>query len=483
MPEIRTRIAPSPTGDWHLGTARTALFTYLFARQSGGKFYLRVEDTDQNRLIEDAIDRILEVMNWLGLDTDDFWGQKFITQSERLDRYQEVVKQLVADGKAYYCFATSEQLQAMRDEQSAAKQAPRYDNRWGYRDMALVEAQERVDSGEPYVIRQKMLQSGTITVNDTVHGDVTVGAATLDDHVLLKADGFPTYHLAHIVDDHDMGITHVIRGDEWLPSAPRHVALINALGWELPTYVHLPVILGTDKGKLSKRHGAKSVLEYRDSGYLVEAVRNYLLFLGWSSGNDNEIYSLPEMLSEFSLERVQPNPAKFDPQKLNWFNAEYIKTMPRADLVKNLKQFWPKDDIWLGRIGDSVKCDAILDAIVDRMTTLADFERYAAVFYVSPTHYEATSLAARGQEVPEAKTMLGSILEVLQGLTDWSHDSLKTKLDGLVASKNVKVGHVYLPLRYALTGLVASPGALECLVILGRDESLKRIETCLNSLS
>lgn len=499
MNEIRTRIAPSPTGDWHLGTARTALFTYLFARQSGGKFYLRVEDTDQNRLVEGSEARILETMQWLGLDIDPYNDQAYVKQSNHLARYQEVAEQLVHEGKAYYCFATAEELQAMRDEQSAAKLPPRYDNRWGYRDLSHDQAKQKVAAGAAYVVRFKMPTTGTITVKDSVHGTITVDAGTLDDHVLLKADGFPTYHLAHIVDDQDMKITHVIRGDEWLPSAPRHVAVINALGWELPTYVHLPVILGPDKGKLSKRHGAKPVLEYRDSGYLPEAVCNYLLFLGWSAGTDQEIFSRQAMIDAFSLDRLQPNPGMFNAQKLDWFNATYLQSFahPHTDedvrgqytevsgLSNLIARFWGVDSVWHHRLHeDSVKFDLVVAAVYQRMTTLADFGPLAAVFYDRPKDYEVTSLAARGQEVADAVTSLKSVFEILsaQGII-WSQITLKEILDGLVESKNVKVGHIYLPLRYALTGMAASPGALECLVILGRDESLKRIETCLNYLS
>lgn len=475
---IRTRIAPSPTGDWHLGTARTALFAYLFARQNQGKFFLRIEDTDQNRLVQGADNRIIEVMDWLGLDTDRFDDQPFLRQSERLTLYQDTAEALVKNGQAYYCFATPEELQAMRDEQSAQKQPPRYDNRWGYRDLPVEEA-KAMASTKPYVIRFKMPQSGTIELDDAVHGHVRVDATTLDDHVLLKADGFPTYHLAHIVDDHDTEITHVIRGDEWLPSAPRHVALIDALGYKRPTYVHLPVILGPDKGKLSKRHGAKTVLEYRDAGYLPEAVKNYLLLLGWAPSDNRELFNESEMQEVFSLERLQKSPAKFNADKLDWFNAEYLRQLNLEELKSRLITFYADDSVWKGRIQSG---DTVIELIRDRLKTLADYAPLASVFYERPDSYVAEKLPSRGQTVNSARSMLERSVTSLETVM-WDRATLKLTLDGLVEKQGVKVGEVYLPLRYALTGLEASPGALECLIILGKEESLARIRACLSSVA
>lgn len=479
MTEIRTRIAPSPTGDWHLGNARTALFAYLFARKHGGKFFLRIEDTDQNRLVEGSVDRLVEIIDWLGLETDDFNGQPYVVQSTRLPKYQELAKQLVQDGHAYYCFASSEELQAMRDEQTANKLPPRYDNRWGYRDLPLEESLKRVEAGEPCVVRQKMPLSGTIEVRDEVLGDIRVEAAQLDDTVLLKADGFPTYHLAHIVDDKEMAITHVIRGSEWLPSAPRHAALLDALGWERPVYAHLPTILGPDKGKLSKRHGAKSVLEYRDSGYLPEAINNFLLLLGWSSGDDREIFSKEDMVQAFSLERVQPNPAKFNAEKLDWFNGEYIRGFSSDDLRTRVTKFWHTDEVWRERLSGEEKTNRVLTAVASRMVTLVDFGPLAAIFYVRPTEWLIESLPAKGQTGEEAIAVLNEVKSRLENAHDWTHDGLKALLDELVTSRQLKPGQVYLPLRYALTSQLTSPSPLECLVALGREESLSRVSECI----
>lgn len=493
--EIRTRIAPSPTGDWHLGTARTALFAYLFARRNNGKFFLRVEDTDRNRLVPGAVERIIEVMAWLKLDTDTFEGQDYVVQSERLPRYQEVAQQLVREGKAYYCFATPEDLQTMRDEQTAAKLPPRYDNRWGYRDSSLEAAEKRVAAGDPHVIRQKMPQTGTITVRDLVHGDVTVDAALLDDHVLLKADGFPTYHLAHVVDDQDMEITHVIRGDEWLPSAPRHVALIDLLGWERPQYAHLPVILGPDGSKLSKRHGAQPTLAYRDAGYLPDAVANYLLHLGWSSGTDKEVYSRQEMIAAFSFDRVQPNPAKFDAQKLEWFNQVYIQN--ELHLAQRVADWYAsKGDSYWTAVREAEQTSGgrtfinLVEAMRTKLKTLADFAPTATPYYEAASDEDLRTVLGSSklslEEVSEGLAFIKPHIEALDIPTEnfeSATEELRTKLFAIIESAGKRRGDVLWPLRAALSQQKDSPGAFESLVILGKATSLKRIDNALRVLA
>ncbi len=478
--DIRVRIAPSPTGDWHLGTLRTALFSYLFARHHDGKFFLRIEDTDQTRLVPGAVERIQEMLEWLDLVPDPLPdGQPYFVQSQNLPRYQAVAKQLVNEGKAYYCFATPEELAAMREDQEAKKLPPHYDNRWGYRDLSLEEAEKLIAQEKPRVIRQKMPHEGTTVFHDTIVGEVKVENKVLDDTVLLKSDGFPTYHLAHVVDDYDMEISHVIRGAEWLPSAPRHVQLHQTLGWELPVYAHVPVILGPDKGKLSKRHGAKSVLEYRDEGYLPEAMLNFLVLLGWSSGTEQEIFSRSEMIEKFSLDRVHPSPAVFNKDRLDWFNATYIRNLGVMELRNLLLLFWrDRNPLWQVRYGENpMKFDKAVQSLHERLITLHEFDALANFYYEEPSGYDPDLLVPKQLSRKEVGDYLTLALKVLGDMTvsSWSHNGLEDVLRDEVARLGIKPGHVFWPIRAALTGLPASPGVFEVLGVLGKEESLKRI--------
>jgi glutamyl-tRNA synthetase len=483
--EIKVRIAPSPTGDWHLGNARTALFNWLFARNKRGKFYLRVEDTDRARYVEGSIERLLHLLTWLGMEPDSLPdGEVYLTQSHNVPRYREIAEQLVQAGKAYYCFATSEELEAMRAEQQAAHRPPHYDNRWEYRDLAFEEAEAKIVEGQSYVIRQKMPQEGKTTFHDIIHGEIEVENRLLDDHVLLKADGFPTYHLAHVVDDHDMGITHVIRGDEWLSSAPRHVQLYRALEWHIPQLAHLPVILGTDKGKLSKRHGAKPVFTYEEDGYLPEGLLNYLALLGWASGSDQEFYTPNELVQVFSLEKVHSSPAIFDPERLNWFNAQHIRKLTVSDLRDRLLAYWDKrEPKWADRYKkDSEKFDAIISELQDRLITLKEFSELADFFYEAPHDYLPSLLSAKGQSPEETLQALQASYDFLSSSSDWSREALETGLRQLAESRSLKAGAILWPIRVALTGLPASPGSFEVLALLGKDESLNRLTHALTVL-
>lgn len=485
MADVRVRIAPSPTGDWHLGNARTALFSFLFARRHGGKFYLRIEDTDQARLVDGAVDRLLSILEWLGLNPDALPdGKPYFVQSENLPRYKEIAEQLVSDGKAYYCFATSEELEHMRAEQSAAKKAPRYDDRWGYRDLALEEAQKRVAAGDTHVIRFKMPLDGEIVVTDMIRGEVKTQANLLDDFVILKADGFPTYHLAHVIDDNDMAITHVIRGDEWLPSAPRHVEIHKALGWGVPQYAHVPVILGPDKGKLSKRHGAKPVFEYRDDGYLPGALTNFLALLGWSSGTEEEFFTQEDLIEKFDLDRVHASPAIFDAERLDWFNASHIRKLSADELYNSLLQYWGVyDSKWVERAqADPAKVKAIVAVLHERLVTLKEFAELAEFFFAESPDYESTLLPLKKQTPEDAKAALSLAGETLLGHEEWTHDALDQVLRAAAEARNLKAGDLLWPIRVALTGLPASPGAFEVLAILGKQESLKRISSAITKL-
>src|SRR5438309_8333029 len=327
---IRVRYAPSPTGALHLGGARTALFNYLFARQKGGQFLLRIEDTDRARLKPDSQASIEEGLRWLGLT----WDETPLIQSERKPIYQQAATELLESGAAYRCFCTPERLEQMRAEQRARHEPERYDRRC--RSIPRHESDARAAAGERFVVRQAMPIEGTTTFHDLVMGTVTFRNHTLDDHVLLKSDGFPTYHLAFAVDDHAMRISHVIRGDGWLPSAPKHLLLFQAFNWLPPAFAHFPLVLGPDKKPLAKRHGAKDVLEYREAGYMPEAVENFIAFLGWSPGTEEDILTMVQLIEKFSMEKIQASPAMPKLERLDWLNGQFIRRLPAAQLARRL---------------------------------------------------------------------------------------------------------------------------------------------------
>ena len=321
--EVRVRFAPSPTGNLHIGGVRTAIFNWLFAKANSGKFILRIEDTDQNRYDENSEKSILSSLEWLNLD----WDEGPFRQSERKDLYGNIAKKLVDSGWAYYDDTTSEELEELRQLQIREKRPPRYDNRGRYKEISHEYYEKNKDSKQ-IVVRFKVPDGGNKPFNDEIRGKVEFNLKEIDDFVILKSDGMPTYHLAHVVDDHEMKITHVIRGEEWISSTPRHVLIHDAMGWDYPKYVHVPLILGKDKSKLSKRHGAESALEYKDKGYLPEAIFNFLALLGWSPGDNSEIMSIDEIIEKFSVDRILGHPAVFDPEKLEWMNACLLYTSP-----------------------------------------------------------------------------------------------------------------------------------------------------------
>src|SRR5438309_659841 len=332
---IRVRYAPSPTGALHLGGARTALFNYLFARQNGGQFLLRIEDTDRARLKPGSQEQIEEGLQWLRMT----WDETPLIQSERQPIYQQAANDLLESGAAYRCFCTPERLEQMRAEQRARHEPERYDRRC--RAIPREESDRRAAAGERYVVRQAMPTGGTTTLQDLVMGTVTFRNDTLDDHVLLKSDGFPTYHLAFAVDDHAMRISHIIRGDGWLPSAPKHLLLFQAFNWLPPAFAHLPLVLGPDKKPLAKRHGAKDVLEYREAGCLPEAVDNFLAFLGWSPGTEEDILTMDQLIQKFSIEKIQPSPAMANLERLEWLNGQFIRRIIPDELAARLAPKMP----------------------------------------------------------------------------------------------------------------------------------------------
>jgi len=460
---VVTRFAPSPTGYLHIGGARTALFNWLFARHHGGTFLLRIEDTDRVRSTRPAIDAILDGMTWLGLD----WDGEAVYQFARADRHGEVAHQLLANGHAYRCYATAEELEAMRAAQRAAKQPLRYDGRW--RDRAPGPEQD----GKPFVIRLKAPREGETTIEDRVQGTVTVRNAELDDMVLLRSDGTPTYMLAVAVDDHDMGVTHVIRGDDHLNNAFRQLALIRAMGWAEPVYAHVPLIHGPDGAKLSKRHGALGVEAYRDElGILPEALANYLLRLGWGHG-DAEIISREQATAWFDLADVGRSPSRFDLRKLENLNGHYIREADDERLSALIRDRVAAE---VGRPLDDAAMDLLRRAMPFLKQRAKDLgglaENAAFLFRTRPLVLDekATSLLSEA-----APGLLASIHDAIAHVADWSAPALEEAVRGIAEGAGLGLGKVAQPLRAALTGRATSPGIFDVLALLGREESLGRL--------
>jgi glutamyl-tRNA synthetase len=457
--EVVTRFAPSPTGFLHIGGARTALFNWLYARHMGGKFLLRIEDTDRARSTQPAIEAILDGMTWLGLD----WDGDVVYQFERAQRHAEVAQAMLDSGHAYRCYATAEELEAMRAEQRANKQPLRYDGRW--RDRVCGPEQE----GQPFVVRLKAEREGETTIHDRVQGAVTVQNAELDDMVLLRSDGTPTYMLAVVVDDHDMGVTHVIRGDDHLNNAFRQLPIYRAMSWPEPVYAHIPLIHGSDGAKLSKRHGALGVDAYRDDmGLLPEAVDNYLLRLGWGHGDD-EIINRAQAIEWFDLDGVGKSPSRFDLKKLENLNGHYIREADDgrlADLVASRipLELTPPQHELLRRTMPFLK---------PRATNLVELaEGSMFLFHARPLPMDAdAALLLEG----DAPALLSRIHTALDAVADWDTEALENAVRQVAEDAGVKLGQVAQPLRAALTGKRTSPGIFDVLAVLGREESLGRI--------
>jgi glutamyl-tRNA synthetase len=457
--EVVTRFAPSPTGFLHIGGARTALFNWLYARHMGGKFLLRIEDTDRARSTQPAIDAILDGMRWLGLD----WDDEVVYQFERAKRHAEVAQALLDKGAAYRCYATAEELEAMRAEQRANKQPLRYDGRW--RDRACGPEQE----GQPFVVRLRAETTGETTIHDRVQGPVTVQNSELDDMVLLRSDGTPTYMLAVVVDDHDMGVTHVIRGDDHLNNAFRQMGIIRAMGWPEPVYAHIPLIHGADGAKLSKRHGALGVDAYRDEmGMLPEAVNNYLLRLGWGHG-DQEIISREQAVEWFDLDAVGRAPARFDMKKLENLNGHYLREAD-DDRLAGLVAAKLSDKIDQNGLDLLRRAMPFLKVRAKSLNEIAD----GAGFLFRTRPIDVDEAAAKLLE-DGARQLLARARDALAAVGDWSAPALEAAIRDVAEEAQIGLGKVAQPLRAALTGRTTSPGIFDVLALLGREESLARL--------
>jgi len=460
---VVTRFAPSPTGYLHIGGARTALFNWLFARHHGGKYLLRIEDTDRARSTEPAIEAILDGLSWLGLG----WDGDVTYQFARAARHAEVATQMLAAGKAYHCYASPQELDEMRAAQKKAGVPMRYDGRWRDRDP------KDAPAGVSPVVRLKAPQSGKTVIQDAVQGEVTVENAQLDDMILLRADGTPTYMLAVVVDDHDMGVTHVIRGDDHLNNAFRQLQIIKAMGWPEPVYAHIPLIHGPDGAKLSKRHGALGVDAYRDMGFLPAALRNYLLRLGWGHGDD-EVISTEQAIEWFDLPGVGRAASRFDMAKLTNLNAHYLREMPDGEL---LPLVLPRLEAKIGGKVDPVglaRVERGMNGVKQRSRTVVELADNL-MFYVRDGAPEIADDKARAQLTADARALLGTLAAALEGENDWSEPAMEAAIRRFAEAQGVKLGQVAQPLRVALSGSTASPGIFEVLSILGPGEARRRL--------
>jgi glutamyl-tRNA synthetase len=479
--QVRVRIAPSPTGLPHIGTFRTILFNWLFARRHGGVFIFRIEDTDRERFVPGATDALLDAVEWIGLDWDEGprvgGGCAPYVQSERLPIYHEHADRLLAEGKAYRCYCSAERLDALRREQQARKQPPGYDRLC--RSLTQRERAEREAVGAPSVVRFAVPLEGSTTFHDVIHGDVTWENRVLDDYVILKSDGYPTYHLAHLVDDHVMNISHVLRGDEWIPSTPRHVLLYQAFGWEPPVFAHLPSILGPDRKKLSKRHGPTGIAAFQEAGYLPEALLNYLALCGWSSGTDDEVLSLGQLVERFSLDRVNRTGAIFDHAKLDWFNGIWIRSLSPEDLARRMRPF-------LGEHAAGTQ-DPTLEAIAallqERLPRLADARDQAEYFFTDHLDYDPALLLQRGMSREQALHTLSRAATVAAQVEPFTPDTLEPAIDALTQELGLRRVQIFMSIRVACTGREASPPLFGTMAVLGRERVVTRLHEAVARLT
>ncbi|HEY4711607.1 MAG TPA: glutamate--tRNA ligase [Dehalococcoidia bacterium] len=475
---VRLRFAPSPTGYPHLGNIRTALFNWFFARHHGGKFILRIEDTDIARKVEGAVEVILDSLRWLGLDWDE--GPYF--QSQRLPIYHEIARKLLEEGRAYLCYCSPERLDTMRQEQTKRKQPPKYDRHC--RDLTQQERTRLEATGITPVIRFKTPLEGETNFHDLIYGQITFKHDTLDDFVLLKSDSYPTYHLANIVDDHLMSISHVLRAEEWLSSTPRHVLLYQALNWQPPQFAHLPMILGPDRAKLSKRHGATNINEYQKQGYLPDAMINFLALLGWSIDDRTELLSKEELIKHFSLERVGKTAAIFNKDKLEWMNGVYLRKLSLGEFVQQAMPFLDRElPESVRRPLDENYVSEVLSLIQERAKTLAEVPQLASFFFLDELQYDTGLFLKRKMDAKSAAEAITIASRKLEKVATWDAATLEGILRLLATELNLGTGEFFGLLRVAVTGRTAAPPLFQTMAVLGKVKCLKRFDMALQLLS
>ena len=498
--KIRTRFAPSPTGYLHVGSLRTALYNYLFACHNGGSFILRIEDTDRSRYVEGSIENLIKILDLVGLEYDEGVildnNRKIInkgnfgpyTQSRRLDIYKKHADELLKNDYAYFCFCSQERLEEMRKEQQERKLPPMYDGKC--KSLDEKEIGEMIKKNVPRTIRLKVPKEGFIEFEDRIYGKIKIENKLIDDQVLVKSDGYPTYHLASVVDDHLMGISHVIRGEEWLPSTPKHILLYKAFGWKTPEFAHLPLLLNPDKSKLSKRQGDVAVEEYFKKGYLPEALLNFVLLLGWNPKTEEEIFSLEEMTKRFDLSGVNKTGAVFNIEKLDWINGIYIRNTPTEKLAElcvpylkkaGLIEKIPDTKYQISSTGEKISFDYLKKVIAleqERMKKLSEIGELVKFIFVDRLEYKKELLVWKKMKPEEVKNNLELAYNELEKLDgkNFTKDNLEKVLRKSMEEKNIRTGELLWPLRVALTGLKGSPGPFEVAEVLGKKKVLKRIE-------
>jgi len=470
---IRTRMAPSPTGEMHVGSMAMVLKNYAFAKKHDGQFILRVEDTDKEREIPGCIDQIMQVIHKYGLEWDEGPGKggpfKPYLQSQRLEIYKTHVQELIEKGRAYHCFCSKERLEDLRDEQRQQKIPPKYDRHCT--KLPQAEVKQKMAQGKPYVIRLRVPDHQKIIFNDLIRGEIIVESRIIDDQILLKSDGFPTYHLAVVVDDHLMKISHVMRGEEWISSTPKHVLLYQAFGWELPVFAHIPIFLNPNgKGKMSKRKGTVSAQSFLDKGYLPQALLNFFMILGWASTDQREILSLAEYIQEFDPKNLSKNSVVFDTKKLDWINGVYIRKMKKTDLKKQLQNFLPADF-------PHHQIDEILPLVKERLIRLTDIEDLTSFFY-RPVELDKALLIKRGDQVL-ASQQLTEINRKLGKIKEWSAPHLEKVIRKLQTETGWHKKQFFMMLRVAVTGLTATPPLFETMAVLGKKRVQERLEQAL----
>jgi glutamyl-tRNA synthetase len=467
---VRVRFAPSPTGALHIGSVRTNLYNYLFARQRDGVLILRVEDTDQDRLVAGAIDSIYDGLHWLGITwqegPQEGGPHAPYVQSERLPLYQQHAQELIEKGAAYYCFCSKERLAALRAEQEARKEPTRYDRHC--RNIPPDEAAERAKT-EPHVIRLKAPDEGTLAIDDLVHGHIEWQADTIEDQILLKSDGFPTYHLAVVIDDHVMEISHIMRGDEWVASVPKHLLIYRAFGWDVPPMAHVPSVLGADGKKLSKRHGSTALSQFREDGYLPEALINYLALIGWSPGTEDEIFSMDDLIRVWKIEQVQSAGGKWDKERLDFFNGVWIRKLSVEELVRRLEPFIPAE--W-----DREILAKIAPHIQERMKTLKDAPELIRFLFTDDIGYDKSLLIPKKSDRVTTVEVLARARAVLGEVEPFVAAKIQPSLEGLAAELGWSKGELNGVIRMAITGRKVGPPLYESLEVLGKPKSLERIE-------
>ncbi len=481
MPAVRVRFAPSPTGYLHVGGLRTALYNYLFARKNGGSFILRIEDTDRARYVEGAVENLIDTLRWAGLEFDEGPGTGGTAgpyvQSERLATYRRHAEELVASGNAYWAFDTPEEIEAMRKSLESRRLFPKYDRR--ALRLSNEEVKRKLESGVPAVVRMRVPDASVVTFDDVIRGRLEFSSDIIDDQVLLKSDGYPTYHLANVVDDHLMGVTHVIRGEEWLSSTPKHVLLYRFFGWDLPVFAHLPLLLNPDKSKLSKRQGDVAVEDYRRNGYLPEALVNFVAFLGWNPGDEREFFSLQELVSEFSLERVGKAGAVFNLEKLNWLNAQHLRRRPDAELASWLRASLrgiPGGD---GRFSDEYLRKVVV-AMRERVSFVRDFLEKSPYFFRDTSEFDPEIVRKRWKADSPAY-LRAFVREISAGDLE-GKEAYEAALHRAAASCGIKNGELIHLVRLAVTGMGIGPGLYDILEIFGSAEVARRIATAIDTL-